>query len=126
VVTGAARLDDGSMFAIDAQSVPPYVVGTALLWSVAPMHLTEITIDCLEVSWHQPVYPIPPYLPFNMAEASGLDDTGTRRFITAYDLVPEPIGFGDRVVIEAAPGDGACGASDSIGTPVVGDIAIAP
>lgn len=129
VVTGTVQLDDGTLFTIDAQSLHPGVVGRAWLTTVttAAAHVFEISIDCLEITWYQPVYPIPPYLPFHMAEASGRSVDGTRYYVTAYDLVRQPIGFGDRVIIETDPGDGACGAADSIGTPVAaGELAIGP
>lgn len=129
VVSGTIMLEDGALFHIGVESHGAEPTGNAWLARAGAegIEVIEIAIDCLEASWHQPVYPIPPYLPYHMAQASGSVADGTRYFITAYDVVPRPVGLGDRLVLDTEPGDGACGAHDSIGSPVAaGEITIGP
>lgn len=130
IVTGNVRLSDETWVLIDIQPGYPGLIGKAWLSRLAPeeVHVVEIEIDCVEASWHQPVYPIPPYLPYHAVAASGVAaSSGSRYYITAYDLVVRPAGFGDRLVIETEPGPEACGTSGSAGDPVkTGEIVIGP
>lgn len=120
VVAGVVELEDGLSLRIAASDV---ALGDAWLGGAAAVH---VTLDCVETSWHQPVYPIPPYLPYHRVEASGIGDDGARYYVTLYDVVSRPAGFGDQVQITTAPGYGACGADLEWFEPAkLGDIAVA-
>ncbi|HEX9711502.1 MAG TPA: hypothetical protein VGB52_02985 [Actinomycetota bacterium] len=128
-VTGAGVLDDGTVFQVNAHTAFGDVPGMVRLTRPGAAGVVEITLECLAVSWHQPVYPIPPYLPFHLAEASGIDNDGVRHYVTIYDLVIRPVGFGDRMILSTEGGSGACGTTgiNDIGRPLAtGDITITP
>lgn len=123
-VAGITQLQDGRWFGImgSTEGGSGYR-GRAWIGAAATSSGIEVSLDCLDVAWHQPVYPIPPYLPFHLVQASGIGANGVRYFITAYDAVTDPVGFGDRAAVSTASGTGACGTDPDAAIPIkVGDI----
>ena len=124
-VTGTVQVQDGTWLGLSAPDVE--LPGRAWLGHGVPAPSIEIELDCVQVSWHRPVYPIPPYLPYHLVQASGLGSDGVRYFITAYDVVARPLGFGDHAAVTSTPAQGACEANPDAAVPIkTGDLAVLP
>lgn len=117
-VTGIVQMDGGVWLRLDVSAdVTPELYGRAWLGRDA-VPAIAISIDCIDVTWNQPVYPIPPYLPFHSVLASGTGTDGVRYYITAYDTFPRPAGFGDYAAVSTEPAGGPCGADPELVVPV--------
>lgn len=129
LVTGTVQLETGAWLGIEAQEAVP-VAPAGLAWlanDTLPRPSIQIALDCLVVTWQMTVYPIPPYLPYHLVETSGTGSDGDAYFITVYDFVNAPIGFGDRAIVSKSPGAGNCGAAAEQGAQVAaGQITVLP